>query len=533
MGRKYDDVEPEQGKVLEELEKLLGKEIKRQKKLLWDTSGYRSEERNVVELNLNSRALKKLPDIEELTSLTTLFLSNNELTSLPESFGKLSSLQRLVLSENNLDSLPKSFTNLSSLKELLINENRLTALPDDIGKLTLLEELNAEHNRLSSIPESIGRLTNLTTLDISHNQLKTLPESIGKLKSLQLLDVEKNKIEWLPESIGNLKAVEKLDASNNKLILLPGTIGDLRSLQTLDLRRNLFKTLPGSLWRLTNLRDVRISGNPLVQEWSPLKTRTTEEIQEFCRRVGSVNVFISHAVADYKTYQISEIADNLKSTDEINYVYHCMQDMKKEGQFDKFMNEKIPKCQILLFIATKKSLQSADCQHEIALAKTQNLKIIPILGNDLTWEDPDFKRSGITRELGLEFKEHDLKTLCKEIYDYIHQYKRKHEVFTREEAEIKSELNNIEHTLRNFFESEEFEKILKHNLSQFKELFQNLNQDKITPRKYLLQLTEILSPVKKEKPKEDTKPKTEKKPKADKTPITEKKPKAAKKSKEA
>ena len=57
MGRKYDDVEPEQGKAMEELEKLLGKEIKRQKKFLWDVSGYRSEEKGRASVEAGARSV--------------------------------------------------------------------------------------------------------------------------------------------------------------------------------------------------------------------------------------------------------------------------------------------------------------------------------------------------------------------------------------------------------------------------------------------------------------------------------------------
>ncbi|MHA1649031.1 MAG: leucine-rich repeat domain-containing protein [Candidatus Helarchaeota archaeon] len=500
MGKKYSKVKPSQAKVLEELEKRIGKEIKHKKKIQWDIFGYRAEEQEVVELNLNFKEIKDLPEsIGNLESLEKLFLHKNQLKTLPDSFGNLKSLKILALGENKLKKLPDSFSNLKSLKELWLNDNRLTELPTSFGKLKFLQDLNLEHNRLTSLPNSFGNLKNLISLDLSHNQLVTLPESFGKLKSLQILDLEHNKLEWLPESFGNLRALRKLDLSHNQLKMLPGFFGNLRALQTLDLQRNQLKTLPGYLWRLQNLFELRISGNPLGHEWNKVKNKGTEAILELCRKMGSVNVFISYAVADFESgkYPIAELADELKKQVDISYVYHCMQDMKKDGQIDKFMNQTIPQCQFIVFIATKRSLQSRDCQHELTLARTHHLKIIPILGDDLTWDAPQLKKLGLTREYGLTFKDRNVQKLSRELYDHIVHYKQKHEVFTKEEAELKAELLNIKRTIINFLESSDFEKILKRKREKFKDLFQALNSYKITPQEYFLKCAELISSKKK------------------------------------
>jgi Leucine-rich repeat (LRR) protein len=60
-----------------------------------------------------------------------LDLSNNKLTSLPDSFGNLK-VNRLYLSNNKLTSLPDSFGNLK-LNYLNLSNNKLTSLPDSLG----------------------------------------------------------------------------------------------------------------------------------------------------------------------------------------------------------------------------------------------------------------------------------------------------------------------------------------------------------------------------------------------------------------
>lgn len=475
MGRKYNDVEPEQGQVLEELEKMFGKEIKRQKKILWDTSGYRSEEKNVIELNLNFKELKVLPEsIGQLgNSLITLFLHKNQLSNIPESIGNLTALQHLALDENKLKMLPESIGNLRVLKEFWISNNLLKSLPESIGKLIILEDINVEHNQLKELPASIGKLSMLRLFDVSHNRLTQIPDSIGKLKSLTFLDLGHNKLELIPESIGNLKSLERLDLSHNHIKALSGSLGTLKSLKNLDIQHNMLRTLPGSLWRLSNLQDLQIKGNPLGHEWESIKKKGLDAILEQCRKIGSVNVFFSYAMADYESrkYPIAELSDNIQSREEVSHSYHCMQDMKKDGNIDKFMNITIPQCQVLVFVASKNSLHSKDCQHELSLAKTHTIKIIPILGDDLTWEDPDLKQAGLNRELGLTFENYDLTKLGDEIYNYLSEYKRMHDLFAKKEAELKVEVSNIKHTLTNFLVSPEFEKVLKRNLPQFKELF--------------------------------------------------------------
>ncbi len=495
MGRKYAEVKENEAKVLEELEKILGKEIKREKNIQWDKIGYRSEEESVVDLNLNFKELPALPEsLGDLEMLQTLFLHKNQLKSLPESIGNLKLLTLLALSENKLKVLPESFGKLFSLKELWLNLNRLVELPASFTNLKPLVDLNIEHNQLPSLPETFGKLTALQTFDVSHNQLTTIPESLGNLRALRTLDLGHNKLDYIPETIGNLKALQKLDLSYNSLKVLPGSMGNLKALQSLDLQRNQLKTIPGSLWRLPNLISLTIKSNPLGREWDMIKNKGMEAVLDYCRKIGSISVFISYVISDYEAgkYHIAEIAEDLKKRDEISYSYHCMQDMKKTGKIDKFMNETIPQCQILLFVATKNSIQSQYCQHELAIAQTHNIKIIPILGKDLDWEDPLLSKLGLNREFGLQFST-DIHKLCNEIYDYILEYKRTKDVFTRDETDRKDELYNVKHTVMNFLESDDFAKILKKNLPRFKELFQTLNTNRISPRNYFLECAALVT----------------------------------------
>ena len=124
-------------------------------------------------LNLNNS------DVEEILNYVTeknitvrmLDLSNNQLTTLPESIGKLQSLKKLFLGNNHFTTLPESITKLQSLEKLYLDHNLLITLPESIGKLQSLIHLDLRFNELTALPESIGDLQSLEDLYLTKNYL--------------------------------------------------------------------------------------------------------------------------------------------------------------------------------------------------------------------------------------------------------------------------------------------------------------------------------------------------------------------------
>jgi hypothetical protein len=78
-----------------------------------------------------------------LPALTTIDVSSNCLTGLPESLGALRALARLIVYKNGLTSLPASLGGCVSLVELNCFDNALVALPDGITQLEALEDVRA------------------------------------------------------------------------------------------------------------------------------------------------------------------------------------------------------------------------------------------------------------------------------------------------------------------------------------------------------------------------------------------------------
>ena len=110
-----------------------------------------------LELSYTSTSIKSLEGIKNLTNLTELDCSENQLTSLDVS--NCTNLTKLNCSENQLTSL--DISGCTSLTELGCNDNPLTSL--DISSCINLTELVCHQNFLTSL--DVSGCTNLTELD--------------------------------------------------------------------------------------------------------------------------------------------------------------------------------------------------------------------------------------------------------------------------------------------------------------------------------------------------------------------------------
>jgi len=138
-------------------------------------------------LDLSNNQLKTLPDeIKQLRKLKIIFASKNDFETLPESLGQCESLEMVGFKANKItdvpaESLPKK------LRWLILTDNKITTLPDTLGERSRLQKLLLAGNQISHLPLNLVQLTNLELVRISANQLTECPDQLLVLPKLAWL----------------------------------------------------------------------------------------------------------------------------------------------------------------------------------------------------------------------------------------------------------------------------------------------------------------------------------------------------------
>jgi adenylate cyclase len=258
-------------------------------------------------LDLSNNRIQQLDhaELNKLSHIGSLRLSNNMLTRLPKYFGQYKVLRSLNLSSNNLAEFPEHLGSITSLVDLDISFNQIANFPD-LGKLINLERLWATNNRLfGSFPESTSNLINLREVDIRHNALDSmdvlsrLPRleylmigynnisafegSFPKIRVLALnhnpvtrfdlnavvptlssLNIERAKLAALPDELfARVPGLTKLVLDKNHFVSLSPNIGKLTKLEHLSVAQNSLSSLPPEIGRLSELRYMDLRENNL------------------------------------------------------------------------------------------------------------------------------------------------------------------------------------------------------------------------------------------------------------------------------
>jgi len=174
-------------------------------------------------------------------NLTTLYLNENKLVTLPEQIGNFAKLENLNLNKNQLITLPEQIFNLVNLKKLFLGKNKFTTISPHISKLINLEVLYLTENKFKKVSKQIYNLTSLKELSLADNQLMSLSKKISNLTNLRTLTLDNNKfLTALPIEIGNLINLEEIWLNKDQLTSIICKIEKLVKLNTLVLYKNQF-----------------------------------------------------------------------------------------------------------------------------------------------------------------------------------------------------------------------------------------------------------------------------------------------------
>ena len=113
-------------------------------------------------------------ELQKATFSNTLHLCYMQLSSFPSSKGvDLSLLSRIDLSYNNISLLPPFIGELKLLRELWVHNNPLTHLPSFLSNCEELEVIDMRNTRVSTIPDELCLLRKLYEIDYSDTPLQS------------------------------------------------------------------------------------------------------------------------------------------------------------------------------------------------------------------------------------------------------------------------------------------------------------------------------------------------------------------------
>ncbi|GLT84569.1 hypothetical protein SLE2022_027900 [Rubroshorea leprosula] len=192
---------------------------------------------NLLKVSLMSNDITEIPSSmssPKCPMLTTLLLSNNYISTIPEAFFEhMLGLKILDLSYNDqLCRLPSSISKLEKLTTLLLRGcDSLREVPA-LSNLVGLKKLDLSRTSIKEPPQGLNLLTNLKYLSLGGRLSKTLDEPLQNLSKLQYLLVAANfhgktEFEWETIGIwGKLQNLEKLDLNSlDNLNMVFGEVG--------------------------------------------------------------------------------------------------------------------------------------------------------------------------------------------------------------------------------------------------------------------------------------------------------------------
>ncbi|XP_035193922.1 leucine-rich repeat and IQ domain-containing protein 1 isoform X5 [Oxyura jamaicensis] len=270
-------------------------------------SGPWSTLQQVTEITLEDLPACSLSTLSECSNLQVLTLRRCGLVAL-EGLSSCKDLKYINMEENSIEMV--DCENLENLCILILNKNHISSVCGLDGCINLqnlelsynritriggleslknLQQLNVDHNQLIST-KGLSETATLIHLDCSFNHLTQI-EGIESCGLLQILKLQGNNLQELPRlenhvllrelylddnSISAMKMLslywlpllQILSLSQNSLTeLVP--LNSFVSLEKLDIKNNCLSDLKSVIAWLSgcnNLRELSLSGNPLLQE---------------------------------------------------------------------------------------------------------------------------------------------------------------------------------------------------------------------------------------------------------------------------
>ncbi|XP_029177180.1 leucine-rich repeat-containing protein 40-like [Nylanderia fulva] len=237
------------------------------------------------------RILTHIRTITDNTNINTreLLQPSASISVYPDKY-MMKNTKLLSLAGQNLMDLPEEVLQNAaeaSITTIDLSRNKLSELPDKMSVITTVVDLKLTSNHLTHLPEWIGeKYKYLQVLDISKNYLTSLPSSISCLEYLRDIDLSFNRLTDIPEAIYDVVSLESLIANDNIIATIDvSSLEKLKRLAILNLTNNNIAHVPPELGNLKHLRSLLMSGNCFKYPRQAILMKDTEEILSYLRNL--------------------------------------------------------------------------------------------------------------------------------------------------------------------------------------------------------------------------------------------------------
>ena len=90
--------------------------------------------------------------LPEFDGLSRVYLSQMNLTALPEAFANLNSLTTLALDQNKFKTVPRPITKLKNLIVCYLNDNKIEEIPSSVRFMVRLRYFWLQNNKIHNLP---------------------------------------------------------------------------------------------------------------------------------------------------------------------------------------------------------------------------------------------------------------------------------------------------------------------------------------------------------------------------------------------
>ena len=230
-------------------------------------------------LYLTDNNLTELPDnLNQMTNLGLLDLANNKLTSVPM-LGKEVALIQCFLDNNLITEIPENWFFTDDLEKISFFNNKLTSFPNMFNAKSAytISEIDLSGNHLSKMPENFHGV-NVEILNMNSNYFDHFPEEFSDTESsFNFLQISNNRLDTITaNSIKNLKNLKALECTGNRLRYIPRefNVEALPFMTGVDLSMNQFARFPMEVLYVGALTELRMAsqfdhqtGKRTLAEW--------------------------------------------------------------------------------------------------------------------------------------------------------------------------------------------------------------------------------------------------------------------------